>query len=154
MRKHLVLLLVLGMLFGSIASAEAGKKKKKPKKVTREVQGSYDTPALIVAGACSQTGAIGCVAIVTGPTEKFLSAEITDGHGQPVYVSVQADTNGDQQDDAIYGNFCGKTDEPIAVDPGTELHLWVGAQADPGIVGCVPGFGTSGTIDATLSNMP
>jgi hypothetical protein len=54
MKRSIVLFLVLGMIFGSIASAEAAKKKK-PKKVSRTVEGSYDAPALIVAGTCSQT---------------------------------------------------------------------------------------------------
>lgn len=152
MRKPLVLLLVLGLMFGSIATAEAGKKKRKPKKVTRTVEGSYDAPALIVVGTCSQTGAIGCVSIVTGPKEKFLEVEVTDQHGQPVYVSIGADTDGNNQDDTDYGHFCGKTDGPIPVDPGVELHLWVGFTIDPNFAGCVPGFATSGTLTAKLSN--
>jgi len=153
MKKSIVLLLVLGMIFGAVASAEAGKKKK-PKKVTRVVEGGYDAPALILVGTCSQTGAIGCVAIVTAPNEKFLSAEVTDQHGQPVYVSVSADTDGDNSDDTTYGSFCGSTKEPIAIDPGVEAHLWVGFTLDPGFVGCAPGIATTGTISVSLSNMP
>jgi hypothetical protein len=109
---------------------------------------------LIVLGTCSQTGAIGCVAIVTAPNEKFLSAEVTDQHGQPVFVSVSADTDGDNSDDASYESFCGSTEEAIAIDPGVEVHLWVGLTPDSGFVGCAPGIATSGTISVTLSNMP
>lgn len=152
MKKVLVLFLVLGLVFGSIATAEAGKKKRK--KVTREVQGGYDAPALIAVGTCAQTGAIGCVAIVTGPKEKYLSATVNDAHGQPVYVAVSADTDGDNSDDATFGSFCGTTEKPIEVTPGTELHLWVGFTPDPGFAGCVPGIATTGTIDVKLSNLP
>lgn len=154
MKKILVLVLALGLVFGSITTAEAGKKKRKPKKVTREVQGGYDAPSLVAVGTCSQTGAIGCVAIVTGPKEKYLTATINDTHGLPAYVSIGADTDGDNSDDTSYGSFCGTTEEPIKIDPGTELHLWVGFQADPGFAGCVPGIATMGTIDVTLSNLP
>ena len=154
MRKPLVLLLVLGMLFGSIVSAEAGKKKRKPKKITRKVQGQYDAPSLIAVGFCGQTGAVGCVSIVTGPKEKFLKATINDAHGLPAYVAISADTDGNSQDDTTFGSFCGTTEEPIQVEPGVELHMWVGLQADPGFAGCAPGIATSGTIDVTLSNLP
>jgi hypothetical protein len=153
MKRSIVLFLVLGMIFGSIASAEAAKKKK-PKKVSRTVEGSYDAPALIVAGTCSQTGAVGCVAIQTTLAEKFLTASVTDQHGQAVYVSVQADTDGNNQDDVVYGSFCGETTEPIAVDPGAALHLWVGVTPDPAMAGCAPAAATSGTVSATLSNLP
>ena len=151
MRRTLTVALIIGLIAGSlVAPAEAGKRKR-----TRKVQGSYDAPTLVVAGSCTQTGAIGCVAIATGATERFLRARVTDQHGQPVYVSVQANLEGgDNQDDTSYGSFCGKTKKPIPVDPGVELHLWVGFSPDPGFVGCVPGIATTGTITARLSNLP
>ena len=152
MKKTLVLFLVLGLIFGAVATAEAGKKKKK---VTREVEGSYDAPPLILAGTCAQSGAIGCVSFPTGPGEKYLTASVTDTHGQPVYVSVQAQMDpASTGDDTVFGTFCGETSEAIEVPSGVELHLWVGVSPDPGIAGCVPGQATSGTVSATLSNLP
>ena len=152
MKRFLVLFLVLGLLMGSIATAEA--KKKKPKKVSRVAEGTYDAPSLILVGTCSSSGAVGCVSLITGANEYFVSAEITDQSGQPVYVSIQSDANGDAQDDTSHGSFCGKTDAPISVPPGTDLHFWVGVTPDPGIAGCVPGAGTSGKVTATFSNLP
>jgi hypothetical protein len=153
-RKVISALVVTGLIAGAMAApAEAGKKKK-PKRVTREVQGAYDAPALIVVGGCAQTGAIGCVSIVTGPKEKFLTAKINDAHGQAAFVAISSDSNGDAQDDTSHGFFCGETSESISVPPATELHLWVGLQADTNFPGCAPGVATNGTIDVTLSNLP
>ena len=152
MRRVLVVMTILGLLAGSLAAPADAAKKKRTK---RTVKGSYDAPALIVAGSCSQTGGIGCVSIVTAAKERYLRAKVTDQHGQPVYVSISANLEGDDfEDDTSYGSFCGKTKKPIPVDPGVELHLWVGFQVDPGFVGCVPGIATSGTIKVTLSNLP
>ncbi len=155
MKKTLAVALALGLLAGALVGpADAGKKKKKkPVKVTREVQGSYSAPATVV-GACSQTDAIGCVRIPSGPGEKYLTAEVTDGHGQPVVISVQADLDGDNRTETVYGAFCGKTEEPIQVDEGVEVTFWVGSpiHAVPNL--CAPGIGTQGTIDVTFSNLP
>lgn len=154
MKRILVAVLVLGLAFGAITTAEAGKKKK-PKKTERTVEGGYDAPPLVIAGTCAQSGAIGCVAIATGPGEAFITeAKVTDAHGQPVVVGVSANTDGNIGDDVSFGEFCGELTEPMAIEPGVELHFWVGTIAD--IVGqaCAPGLATTGTISVTLSNLP
>ena len=154
MKRILVLMMALSLVVGAVASAEAGKKKKKPKKVERTVEGTYDGPTLVIAGFCGQSGAIGCVELVAGANESFVTAEVTDAHGQPVFVQIGADTDGNNQDDTSYGSFCGSTDEPLVVDPGATLHFWVGVSPDPSIAGCVPGLATTGKITATFSNLP
>jgi coenzyme F420-reducing hydrogenase gamma subunit len=153
MKRFVVLLMIVGLVAGSVATAEAAKKKK-IKKVERVVEGAYDAPSLIAVGTCAQTGAIGCVSMISAANEVYVSAEVTDQTGQPVYVSIQGDANGDNQDDINYGTFCGATDAPIAIDAGVELHFWVGVTPDPGIAGCVPGAATTGTLKATFSNLP
>jgi hypothetical protein len=154
MKKAILVALILGLVAGSMAAPAEAKKKKKPKRVERTAEGAYDAPALILVGACAQTGAIGCVSIPTGPGERYVSVTVTDAHGQPVYVSIQADMDGNAQDDTVYGSFCGETTEPILVDESTELHFWVGATPDPGIAGCAPAAATTGTLTATFSNLP
>lgn len=152
MKRTLAIALALGLLAGAmVVPAEAGKRK--PKKVERTVEGSYDLPPLVLVGTCAQTGAIGCVSLMSGAKERFVTAKITDAHGQPVGVSISADLDGQFGDDESYGAFCGETEEPIAVPPGTELHFWVGAATDIG-PDCVPGAATNGTISATFSNLP
>ncbi len=161
MKKSVVTVLLLGLLAGMMvaAPAEAKKRKKKkpaaPVKVERQVQGTYAAPATAV-GLCSQTDAVGCVTIPTGSTELYITAKVTDDSGAPVLISVKADLDGDNASETLYGNFCGETTEPIQVDPGAELIFWVSpvtAMADRATMGCVPGQGTAGSIDVTLSNM-
>lgn len=152
MKRFMVMFLILGLIAGSVVTAEA-KKKKKPKRVERTVEGSYDLPPLVVAGTCAQSGAIGCVLIATGSEEAFLTAEVTDAHGQPVSVQVSANTDGEIGDDVTFGTFCGETTEPIPFDPGSELHFWVGSLG-PELAGCPPGIATTGTVTVTLSNLP
>jgi hypothetical protein len=153
-KRAAVLVMILSLVVGSVAVAEAAKKKK-PKRIERTVEGSYDAPPLVIAGTCAQSGAIGCVAIATGPGETFISkAKVTDAHGQPVVVSVSANTDGEIGDDVSFGTFCGEVTEPMPIDPGVELHMWVGVVQDAVTEACAPGLATTGTVSVTLSNLP
>jgi hypothetical protein len=161
MKKTITIVLTIGLVAASLAMpAEAAKKKKKaPKpasvtKVERQAHGTYSAPATVV-GNCTQTDGIGCMTIQTGPGETFITkAKITDSHGQPVVVSVAADLDGDIQTETNYGTFCGELTEPIQIDQGAAIVFWVGRVQDAATAGCVPGVGTSGTLDVTFSNMP
>src|SRR5688572_1748695 len=155
MKRFLVVFMVLGLIAGSVATAEA---KKRPKRVQRTVEARYNGNWLpFGTRVCdAPSGGIGgCVWIETRATEAFLSAKVTDAHGQPVFVEVVAWSS-----DSIYpielGDFCGETDAPISFDPGTTLDLWVGQHVwHPGAAGSCEGtMGTTGTISVTLSNLP
>jgi hypothetical protein len=150
MRKLLSVALT-AVLVAGVLGADAGAAK--PRKRTRVAKGSYDAPATAI-GFCSQQDGIGCMTIPSGPKEKYLSAVVKDSHGQPVAISIQADTDGDSISDKTYGNFCGKTAKPIKIDPGASLIFWVSTPAT--IVGtrCVPGEGTQGTLTVKFSNLP
>lgn len=156
MKKSIAFLLVLGLVASFAGTPAFAGKKKKPKRIEREAQGNYVAPATVV-GNCTQTDGVGCMTIATGGTEEYLTASVTDGTGQPVFVTVQADLDGDARSETFYGSFCGETTEPIKFDRGAALIFWVGpASRIPDRVssGCVPGQGTEGTLDVTLSNMP
>jgi hypothetical protein len=153
MKRIVILVLAIGLVFGSIATAEAGKKKKKPVKTTREAQGAYDAPTPVAAGGCAQTGAVGCVTIPSAPGEIYVTATVTDATGTPVPVSVQADLDGNNQSDTTYGSFCGSTSEPLLVDAGATIQFWVGITPGAVALAC-PGFATTGTVDVVFSNMP
>ena len=151
MKRAIAVALSLGLLAGAMAlPAEAGKKKKR---VERKAQGTYAAPATVV-GNCTQTDGVGCMTIANGPTERYVTAKITDSHGQPVAVSIAADLDGDIQTETTYGTFCGETTEPIKVDPGVSLVFWVGRASDAAAMACIPGVGTQGTLDVTFSNLP
>jgi hypothetical protein len=171
-KRFLVLFMVLGLMAGAVATAEAKKKKPKPKpeptRVERTVEASYLGPQVLYEyRPCAPSAGAGCVTLETRANEGFLTANVTDAHGQPVSVYV-VDTSEARYDldgpSAIYGTFCGKTTEPIRFDPGTTLELWVGGQWWPTEWGptwfvpkpprCAPAIGTTGTISVTLSNLP
>lgn len=153
MKRSLSILLILG-LAASFAVAPAQAKKKK--RVERTAVGTYQAPATVV-GNCTQTDGIGCMTIQSGGSEQYVTAKATDATGQPVFISIQADLDGDAQSDTTYGTFCGETTEPIKFDKGAALIFWVGPTTGipaRATSGCVPGQGTQGTVDVTFSNLP
>lgn len=157
MKKTLAVALSLGLLVGALVGpAEAGKKKKKkPKKVERVAEITYDAPAL---GSASTGGVClrptnSCGDIATGATEKFVKMEIADLSGTAVAFTLGQDTDPDALGtETQYGLFCGTTgDEAIQIEPGYPLIVFPWAFGD---VVCLGGVGTTGTITATLSNLP
>jgi hypothetical protein len=154
MKRTLILLLVLGLAFGSIAVAEA-KKKKKVKRVERVVEVTYDAPAIGIGaastGAClAATNSCGLVAI--GPDDKFMKVEITDQSGTTTQVSLGQDTDeatpGTEVD---LGTICGASTDPIAIEAaGVPITTFPWAIGGPDCAA----VGTTGTIKFTFSNLP
>ena len=156
MKRLLILFMILGLIAGSVATAEA-KKGQKPTRTERTVEGSYATQFVPFNVYCYQHGGVGCVEIETRKDEAFLTGKVVDAHGQPVLVQVWGWGDGAQHSND-YGSFCGETDEPIAFDRGVDVYLVVGGTSHydlptPG-ASCSPGFGTTGTVSVTLSNLP
>ncbi len=150
MKRLVMSFMVLSLVIGVVATAEA---KKKPQRTTRTVEGSYDSPVLGMFGQCAGSHGVGCVSFLVGPKERFVTAKVHDAHGLPVFVFIRSIASGAfGAGSESYGSFCGETTEPIAVPPGTELEFWVGAAAS--VYGCQPGIATSGTITVMLSNLP
>lgn len=156
MKKALVLLLSLSLIAAALAApAAAGKKKKKkPKRVERTVESKYEAPAIGTAqtgnGVCFRP-TNSCGDIATGPGEAFAMIEITDAAGMKVAFSLRQDTDPDSLgSEKDLGKHCGKTEEPVAFEPGIPIIVFpwaIGSTACPGIA-------TQGTIKATLSNLP
>lgn len=155
MKRYLIMFIVLGLFAGVVATAEA---KRSRKRVERTVEGSYNTQFVpfsgLVTSPCAQ--AIGCVIVEASANEKFLTAKVTDAHGQPVLVTVDV-WDPYTETSVEYGSFCGETEDPIRFPPGVELRFAPGYW-DPYLpthwADCPPGFGTTGTINVTLSNLP
>jgi hypothetical protein len=126
---------------------------KKAKKKSRMATSVYDSPAIgsgDATGICS--GSSGCATFGIGPKETFISFEIEDALGLPVYATVGQDLNPDDQFTDVVGKFCGTTEEPFAIQPGIEVLVWVWAL--PGANPPCPGAATSGTVTAKISNRP
>jgi len=141
------------LLLGTTAvPAEAGKKKRKD----RKYELNYTEPAVGTAGAgvCLQ----GSSCLFYGPPgrgEKYVGVEIEDDLGVPVYASVIQDTNEDGSflvTDDLTVHICGATEEPIEIEPGKAVSVWV--WRTPGASPPCPATASSGTATATFSNRP
>lgn len=153
MRKGIVVALCAGLIAGSFAAPaqSAPKKKKKPKKVERVIEFQYECPCTGFIQLGSLTGGdpnLGGGAFPIGAGEVFISGEVKDTTGQPIWVSINQDTNGDGFNDEV-ATFCGKSDAPLPINEGLEIRVFVG-NVGPSC----PGPGLGGTITFTLSNMP
>ena len=157
MKRLIAASLVLGLMFGAVATAEAGKKKKKPKKVSRTMEAPYSAPgfgtATVGVGCSPALGSCGNFTI--GPDEHYAKITLTDQTGTPTAFSVAQDTEPGDPTNTIetnHGMFCGTTgDEPIQILPGYEMTVFIWAWGD---VACPTGFGTTGTVTAEFSNLP
>lgn len=147
MRRSLVLMVVLGLVVGGIATAEA-KKKRKPKRVERTLEYNYDQPSV---GAPGAGGVTLNPAIATGPDDLFVRIETTDDVSPSPSVRFSWDTNGDGQNDTGVTICGGKTEEPVALPGSVELGVFTYILPGPA---CPTGFSTTGTITLTFSNMP
>lgn len=151
MRRTIVVGLVVVVGAGLVVVPADAAKRPKPKK--RSIELPYAEPAVGAAGAgvCLQ----GSSCLFYGPPaagEKRVSVSIEDDLGQPVPASLIQDTNEDGSflvtDDLTVG-ICGATEEPVEIEPGKAVSVWVWrAGADPPC----PGTASSGTATATFSS--
>lgn len=149
MRRALTILLLFGLLAGTMAvPAEAGKRKKKSKKATvRTFEVRYESPAIGIGGIGG--GCSGCPDIPVGPKETFAVFVIEDDFSPSGYIDLAYDSDGDGIQD-LGNSVCGSTEEPIPVDPGVTYTAW------PWLVGadCPGSSSFSGTIKAMFSSDP
>ena len=149
MKGFLIGVLVLGLMAGSgMAEAKERRAKQAPgPRVERTLERSYGPYPAPVTGCNSVLGPYACVIIPTRATEAFFTAKVTDAHGQPVSVEVRAGGE--------YTQFCGETEQPIRIQPGAELHFFVGLPYSEIQTDCpAHSVKTAGTISVTLSNLP
>ena len=148
MKRTLILMMVIGLVVGSVATAEAGKKKRKPKRVERTLEYRYDQPSIGAPGAGGVTVNPG---IATGPDDLFVSIETTDDVSPSPSVRFSWDTDGDGQNDTGVTICGGVTEEPVPLPGSVELGVFTYILPGPD---CPTGFSTTGTIKVTFSNMP
>lgn len=153
MRKMIISALVLGLVAGSLSAPAIAKKKKKPVKVERVAEATYDNPAVGIGGVVSSGSAGGSMEFPLLPGEKYLSLDVTDGSGTAVYASLSQDTDPATPSWEIFAGICGKTDAPIEVAPDLPVRVTITAGPGRDVPTCA-GVATSGTVKATLSNLP
>jgi hypothetical protein len=156
MRKLTVLIAVAAVAISSfgVGPADAAKKKKKPK--PRVFQTTYTCPCgvqVLGTGPGFRLGSgEGGVQIATSPKEKFITFELTDDSGQPVFFSLTQNLEGD---DNLYetdvGEGCGKTTEPLSIpQPGSDIVAFLySGTCDTGVA-----VATGGKAKAVLSATP
>ena len=154
MRKSIVVLLILGLV-ASLAVAPAQAKKKKAK--TRAVEYTYQAPSpgiSGVVGACMTVAGVEGTACQDFPTmanESFVKVVVEDATGLPTNFDVAQDLDGPEVPGLnIVASGCGESAEPIPVEPGLAVRVTVVALGGPDC----PGVATTGTVQATFSNLP
>ena len=160
MKRSIVTLLVLGLIFGALVGAADAKKKKKkppaPVKVERTIEYTYQvgSPAVSgVAGTCLAANGIdgtGCKNIPISAEEAYVSVTVTDASGQPTNFYLAQETDSSNTSLEIFASGCGASAAPIPVTPGIELRVQVAAVGGPDC----PGAATTGDVKVVLSNMP
>lgn len=155
MRKSVVVLLVLGLIFGAlVGGAEA--KKKKTRKLQRVVEFNYTTASPGVSGIVGLCLAAlgvedsGCTDVATSTKEAYVMVEITDASGQPVNFDLAQDTDTSTPYTDIFASGCGKTEAAIPITPGLPLRISTATAGGPDC----PGVATTGSVKAVLSNLP
>jgi hypothetical protein len=153
MKKTLTLLLVLGLVAGAMAMPAHAKKK--PKKMSMTEHGDYQTPSLVVLASCANSGAVGCVEFAPPSAKlRYVMVKVTDATGLPVsgMIAQPDGTNtGGVANNVTVATFCGATKSPVLIDPSQTVHVWVSDAPDPA---CAPAAATTGTVDATFTNIP
>ena len=147
MKKTLIVLMALSIA-ASMLAAPAGAKKKKPKRIERVAEVRYEQPA-IGSGTTGGVG-LGIPQIPTSSKEVFVSIEVTDDVNPMAGVRIRWDVDGDGTSEGAF-YVCGKTDEPLALPGGVTLDIfpYIGGDAS-----CPGSSATTGTVKATLSNLP
>jgi hypothetical protein len=149
MRKLIVTSIIIGLLGAGMAlPAEAGKRKK-----VRKAEGAYENPAIGIPGVVGTSNAGGAFEFGITSKEAFIDVEIVDDGGQPVMATMSQDTDPSTTQWEIFATLCGKTEEPVPIEPGIAVRVSVYTMPGPDHPTCT-GPASSGVIKASFSNVP
>ncbi|MDQ3963618.1 MAG: hypothetical protein M3277_06880 [Actinomycetota bacterium] len=154
--KRSVFAVVLSMVLltgfvGQLPDAAAGKKKKKRVERTAEAQYAGFSGFRGAAEGTCDTDGVGCVIMPVEPGERFVSVEVTDTAGQPVWASVYVYGYGES---TAHEHVCGTSERPFAMTWALEELVVVITQTTGGATSPCIGPATVGTVTATFSNLP
>lgn len=139
-------------LVGQLPTASAGKKKKK--KVERTAEADYVGFSGFrgaAEGSCDADG-VGCVRFPIEKGEKFVSVEVVDTAGQPVWASVYVYGFNSASD--AHEHVCGASEDPFQLAPGVTELVVIVSQTTGGATNPCAGPATLGMVVATFSNIP
>ncbi len=151
MKRAFACLMAIGLLGGALA-APADAAKKKTKKTERKAEGTYDNPAIGVPGVVGSGAAGGSYEFGTTATESYIDVEIVDDAGADVTFTMSQNSDDSDPQYEIIGTWCGSAAD-VAIVPALPVRVSVYAGPGVGQFTCT-GPATSGTIKATLSNLP
>jgi hypothetical protein len=142
MRRTLTIALSALCLAAGSASAAAP-----ARTVNRSYQPAYVEPGGTAGSIHSSNG----VAFRTRANERFVTVTIEDASGLPIPARVAQDVDGDREDDVAY-EFCGSTAQPVAIQPGVPVTVWMSHGTCDDVTNPSSGGGwTTGTVTATFS---
>ena len=154
MKRSILISVIIGMIAVALVAPDAGAaKKKKPK--PRVFEGTYSCPCGVQVNGLGPAFRLGSgeggFEIGVLPNEKFISLELTDDSGTPVYFQVTQDVDGDgtlYEHDVV--SACGATKEPAPLEKNAAIVVFIqSGQCDTGA-----GLATAGSFKATLSATP
>ena len=136
-------------------SAEAAKKKRKPKKVTRTAEITYtgSTPYVARRYVSVNENNIAGGTTPSGSKEVYVTVAITDQSGRKVAGKLVQDSNGNgttsEAGEPAF-EFCGSIDKPVKIQPGVPVGVYI----NTGPCGSDVSVPTTGTVKFTFSNIP
>lgn len=151
MRRSLVVCAVLALVASAFVTeaAAGGKKKRERRTVTAEYlgfsgfRGAYE-------GSCDAEP-VACVSFPIEKGERFVSVEVTDGAGMPVWASVYVYGYTDGHDP--HEHVCGASESPLELLKGLDRLVVVMTQTTGGATNPCIGPATAGSVTATFSNL-
>ncbi|MGH2756611.1 MAG: hypothetical protein ACRDI3_02350, partial [Actinomycetota bacterium] len=84
--------------------------------------------------------------------ERFVSIDVQDRSGQPLWVSVYIYGYSDGTD--THEHVCGKSEDPLPINSGVEELVVITTQTTGGATNPCAGPATAGNVVATFSNLP
>lgn len=150
--RLLIYVMCVVLLSAHPVGAAYGERSRGKRAETQDYMGPSPTVALdtsdFYASACTAGGTqdpweTSCLQFDLKPKDRYISLEIEDASGHPIYGIVWDDSNESLR------SFCGKTKRPIP-SPGGDF-IFVEVVAANTSEGCYPSTVTEGTVTATFT---
>lgn len=147
----LISVVLITGLVGQLPTAAAGKKKKRVERTAEADYVGFSGFRGAVEGSCDQAP-VACVRIPVEPGEKYVSVDVVDNSGQPVWASVYIYGYNEPADS--HEHVCGASEGSLKLLGGLTELVVVVTQTTGGATSPCTGAATAGTVAVTFSNLP